>query len=312
MTKTVLFSAPAQSWSDYETRLNALFSERKLDVELLQTSDNPEAVDYIIFAPNGPIQDFRPYKNVKLIQSLWAGVEIALQNKTLTQPLARMVDPGMSAGMADYVLGHVMYHHLGIAAHAAAKPNEWLQDTAAPLAQSRTVGFLGIGALGLYCAHAVAKQGFKTVGWSRTLKTDDVVQCYCGEDGLRGTLAQSDIVVLLLPDTAGTEHVINAETIAHMKDGAAIINPGRGPLINDAALLKALDSGKLSGATLDAFRVEPLPQNDPYWVHPKVLVTPHIASETRPETAAIIVADNILRGENSEPFLHLVDRKLGY
>jgi glyoxylate/hydroxypyruvate reductase A len=115
-----------------------------------------------------------------------------------------------------------------------------------------------------------------------------------------------------LPDTPNTENVINAKTISQMKDGAAIINPGRGPLIDDAALLDALNNGKLSGATLDAFRVEPLPQNDPYWTHPKVLVTPHIASETRPETAAIVVADNIARGETGEPFLHLVDRALGY
>jgi glyoxylate/hydroxypyruvate reductase A len=192
------------------------------------------------------------------------------------------------------------------------QPGEWRNDTAAPLARNRTVGFLGIGALGMYCAHAVAKQGFKVVGWSRTLKSDEVVECYAGSDGLRDVLGQSDTLVLLMPDTPETVNMINADTIKQMKDGATIINPGRGPLIDDAALLAGLDSGKLSGATLDVFRKEPLPAGDPYWTHPKVLVTPHIASETRLETSAAVVVENIIRGENGQPFLHLVDRIAGY
>lgn len=312
MTKTVLFSAKPALWDDYQPLLTGLFSKAGLDLNLVQRTDHPEDVDYIIYAPNGPVQDFAPYKNVTLVQSLWAGVEVALQNKTLIQPLARMVDPGMSAGMADYVVGHVMRYHLGIAAQAAAKPGEWLENIAPPLAQSRTVGFLGIGALGMFCAHAVAKQGFNVVGWSRSMKSDDVVKCYAGDDGLRDVLARSDILILLLPDTAGTTNLINADTIAQMKNGAAIINPGRGPLIDDTALLQGLDSGKLSGATLDVFRVEPLPANDPYWIHPRVLITPHIASETRLETSAAVVVENIGRGEAGKPFLHLVDRTAGY
>ncbi|MBL4750044.1 MAG: glyoxylate/hydroxypyruvate reductase A [Amylibacter sp.] len=312
MTKTVLFSAPEASWQNYKPYLDDLFEKAGLDINLVLETDAPQDVDYIIYAPNGPVKDFAPFTNVKLVQSLWAGVETALTNKTLTQPLARMVDPGMSEGMADYVVGHVMRHHLGTALHVAAKPGEWLSHWAPPLARNRTVGFLGIGALGLYCAHKTAKQGFNVVGWSRTLKADDVVKCYAGKDGLRDVLAQSDILVLLLPDTPETTNMINADSIAQMKDGAAIINPGRGPLIDDTALLKGLDSGKLSGATLDVFRVEPLPANDPYWIHPKVLVTPHIASETRLETSAAVVVENIGRGEAGQSFLHLVDRKAGY
>lgn len=312
MTKTVLFSAPSASWDNYAPYLKGLFDKAGLDINLVQDTDNPLDVTYIIYAPNGPVKDFTPFTNVKLVQSLWAGVETALQNKTLTQPLARMVDPGMSEGMADYVVGHVMRHHLGTALHVAAKPGEWLNHWAPPLARNRTVGFLGIGALGMYCAHATAKQGFNVVGWSRSLKSDDVVTCYAGTDGLRDVLAQSDILVLLMPDTPETENMINSDTIAQMKNGAAIINPGRGPLIEDAALLKGLDSGKLSGATLDVFRIEPLPADNPYWIHPKVLITPHIASETRMETSAAVVVENIGRGEAGRTFLHLVDRDAGY
>ncbi len=312
MTKTVLFSAPEASWQAYKPYLGDLFEKAGLDINLVLKTDAPSDVDYIIYTPNGPVKDFTPFTNVKLVQSLWAGVETALKNNTLTQPLARMVDPGMREGMADYVLGHVMRHHLGAVEFETAQAGEWRNDLAAPLARSRTVGILGIGSLGMYCAHAVARQGFNVVGWSRSLKSDDVVKCYTGADGLRDVLAQSDILVLLLPDTPQTTNMITADSIAQMKDGAAIINPGRGPLIDDTALLAGLDSGKLSGATLDVFRVEPLPANDPYWAHPKVLITPHIASETRMETASEVVVENIVRGEIGKPFLHLVDRDAGY
>ena len=119
-------------------------------------------------------------------------------------------------------------------------------------------------------------------------------------------------VVLLLPKTPATENTLNADTLALLAPGAFVLNPGRGPLIDDAALLAALDRGHVGHATLDVFRKEPLPQDDPYWHHLRVTVTPHIASETRPLYAARTIAENIRRGEAGEPFLHLVDPALGY
>ena len=118
--------------------------------------------------------------------------------------------------------------------------------------------------------------------------------------------------MLLLPDTPATTNLLNAETLALLPKGAVIINPGRGPLIDDNALLAALDSKQIGHATLDVFRTEPLPAEHPYWSHPAVTVTPHIASGTRPETASQIIADNIRRGEAGQALLHLVDRDLGY
>ena len=120
------------------------------------------------------------------------------------------------------------------------------------------------------------------------------------------------MVVLLLPDTSATKNTLNANTLSLLAPGAVILNPGRGPLIDDNALLSALDSGQVGHATLDAFRVEPLPTDHPYWYHPRVTVTPHIASATRPETAAKVIVENIRRGQMGEPFLHMVDRKAGY
>jgi glyoxylate/hydroxypyruvate reductase A len=174
------------------------------------------------------------------------------------------------------------------------------------------VTILGLGALGAACAKALAGLGFQVAGWSRSPKQIEGVTCHSGDQGLNDALANTDILVLLLPLTPATTDIINERTLAIMPPGSVIINPGRGALIDDAALLSALDTGHISHATLDVFRVEPLPENDPYWHHPKVTVTPHIASETRPETAAERIAENIRRGEAGEPFLNLVDRTRGY
>ena len=123
---------------------------------------------------------------------------------------------------------------------------------------------------------------------------------------------RAEIAVLLLPDTAETENTLNTRTLALMPRGAVIVNPGRGTLIDDDALLAALDAGQIGHATLDVFRTEPLPQDHHYGAHPNVTVTPHIASETRPDTASELIAENIARAEADEPLRHVVDRNLGY
>jgi glyoxylate/hydroxypyruvate reductase A len=149
---------------------------------------------------------------------------------------------------------------------------------------------------------------FPVTGWSRTEKPG----CLHGEEGLRKALSGAQIVVLLLPKTPETENLLNAERLALLPKGAVILNPGRGALIDDAALLAALDAGHIGHATLDVFRVEPLPADHPFWTHPRVTVTPHIAADTRAYSAARVIAENIRRGEAGEPFLHLVDRARGY
>ena len=149
-------------------------------------------------------------------------------------------------------------------------------------------------------------------GWARTAKDLPGVRCLHGADGLRAAVTDAQILVLLLPDTPATTGVINAETLSLMAPGAFVLNPGRGPLIDDHALLAALDSGQIAHATLDAFATEPLPPDHPYWAHASVTVTPHIASTTRPDTASEVIAATILRGETGQPFINTVDRVAGY
>ena len=308
----VLFAAKPESWAKYEGPLCAALAEVGLEAEIGPDVGPAEAVDYIVLAPNGPVTDFSPYTGCKAVLNLWAGVEDVVGNPTLTQPFARMVDDGLTRGMVEWVTGHVLRHHLGMD-RQIRKAGGWSDlHHIPPLARDRRVTILGLGALGQACGQALAGLGFPVTGWSRRPKSLDGLDCLSGEDGLKTALARADILVLLLPLTAATENLLNAERLALLPEGAVIVNPGRGPLIDDDALLAALDSGQVGHATLDVFRQEPLPEGHPFWAHPGVTVTPHIASETRADTAARVIAENIRRGEAGEPFLHLVDRGAGY
>ncbi len=302
---TVLFAAP-NLWAEYETELPKALAEAGV-VARVVPEERPEAVDYIVYAPSSPLQDFTPYAGAKAVLSLWAGVERAVGNATLTQPLCRMVDPGLTEGMVEWVVGHVLRHHLGMDRHIVNPGHVW-DPSCPPLARQRPVAVLGMGALGAASAAALRTLKFPVTGWSRTQKPG----CLHGEAGLEAALAKAEVLVLLLPRTPETENLMDARRLAMLPKGAVILNPGRGALIDDHALLAALDAGQIGHATLDVFRVEPLPHDHPFWTHPHVTVTPHIAADTRAASAARAIAENIRRGEAGEPFLHLVDRARGY
>ncbi|RMA43754.1 2-hydroxyacid dehydrogenase [Rhodophyticola porphyridii] len=308
----ILFAARPERWTLYEPHLREALAEAGLAHAVLTTEADPSEVDYIVYAPNGPVTDFTPYTRLKAVLNLWAGVEDVVGNDTLKAPLARMVDYGLTEGMVEWVTGHTLRHHLGMDAHIHGQDGVWRAGIVPPLARDRTVAILGLGALGSGCAAALAGLGFHVTGWSRTPKQIEGVRTEHGPDGLQDILKSAEIVTLLLPDTPATENTLNADTLSLMPRGAVILNPGRGALIDDDALLAALDSGGIGHATLDTFRIEPLPADHPFWAHPKVTVTPHIASETRVESAARVIVENIRRGEAGQPFLHLVDRTLGY
>lgn len=306
----VLFAAKPEAWEAYREPLGRALAEAVPAARLVAEAP-PEAVDYAVLAPNGPIADFAPFARLKAALNLWAGVEEALLIPNLRAPLARMVDPGLTQGMVEWVSGHVLRHHLGMDAHIVNPDAAWRPEPP-PLASRRRVGVLGLGELGGACAAALASLGFDVAGWSRTPRAVEGVATHHGEAGLDAVLGRSEILVLLLPLTPATESLIDARRLARLPPGAVLLNPGRGGLVEDDALLAALDDGRLAHATLDTFREEPLPRDHPFWSHPRVTVTPHIASATRPETASRAVAENVRRGEAGEPFLHLVDRVRGY
>lgn len=305
-----LFAARSESWDAYREALPTAFAEAGLAVDL-RRDFAPDAVDYIIYAPNGGVTDFRPFSRAKAVLNLWAGVEDVVDNPTLTLPLCRMVEDGLTEGMVEWVTGHVLRHHLGIDGFLARQDGTWA-PAYPPLARDRRVTVLGLGQLGAACARSLAGLNFRVTGWSRTQKRLDGIACRAGDAGLDEALTGAEIVVLLLPLTPATETLMTAGRLSRLAPGAALLNPGRGALVDDAALLAALDSGRLGHATLDVFRTEPLPPAHPFWAHPKVTVTPHVASATRPPTASRSIAENIRRGEAGLPFVNVVDRRRGY
>ncbi len=312
MGACVLFAAGPALWDTYAPDLLAALAV--VPGARLVTEARPAEVDYIIFSPGGTIADFTPYKACKAVLNLWAGVEKIVGNATLTQPLCRMVDPAMTESMVEWVVAHSLRHHLGTDEHLLGQDGIWRHDgtRVGRIARERAVTILGFGELGQACARALMALNFPVTGWSRSRADLPGARCMAGWDELDAALAGAAIVVTLLPQTAETENVLDARRLALLQRGAFVINPGRGPLIDDAALLAALDGGQVAHATLDVFRVEPLPADHPYWAHPRVTVTPHIAATTRPATASAVIAENVRRGEAGEPLLYLVDRQRGY
>jgi glyoxylate/hydroxypyruvate reductase A len=306
----IYFASP--NWDKYQTALPRALQEAGIEAQIVVGApDNPALVDYIIYAPSAPLQDFAPYTGCKAVLSLWAGVERIVGNETLTQPLCRMVEDSLTMGMMEWVCGHVLRHHLGMDAHIVNPARAWVQ-TAPPLARTRHVAMLGMGALGQACAAALAGLNFNVTGWSRSGAAAGDIAVLSGQDGLRAALGRADFIVTLLPKTPQTENLLNDETLSWAKRGAVVLNPGRGALIEDAALLRALDSGQIAHATLDVFRSEPLPQDHAFWAHPNVTITPHIAAETRADGAARAIAQNIAHSLAGAPLLHRVDRARGY
>ncbi|NPD15577.1 glyoxylate/hydroxypyruvate reductase A [Xinfangfangia sp. D13-10-4-6] len=305
----IFFSAPG--WAEYQPFLPAALKAAGIEAEIVTEAPEPASIDYILYAPSSLLQDFAPFTRAKAVMSLWAGVERIVGNQSLTQPLTRMVDHGLTESMVEYVTGHVLRHHLGMDRHILNPGHIW-DPTCPPLARQRPVTFLGNGELGLACARALQALNFPVKTWGRSEKSIEGIASHHGPEGLAPALAGAQIVVTLLPNTPQTHDILSAQTLALTAPGAVIINPGRGPLIDDQALLAALDSGQISHATLDVFRIEPLPQDHPFWAHPRVTITPHIAADTRAMTASDVVAENIRRSEAGLPLLHLVDRNRGY
>ncbi|MGG7565900.1 2-hydroxyacid dehydrogenase [Rhodovulum sp. DZ06] len=313
MTLTILFGGTEAERAEWGPSLAAAIAAQGVDAELVMDPAlaNPEEVDAILYNPEGPVEDFAPFTRLRAVLSMWAGVEKIVGDPGIKVPLTRLVEPGLTLGMRDWVAAHVLRRHVGLDRHLAMGPADWPRDHP-KLARERKVVMLGLGELGRPAAEALAGFGFDVTGWSRGPKDVPGIDCLSGPGGLRAALARAEFLVTLLPLTAETETLLNAETLALLPRGAEIFNPGRGALIDDDALLAALEDGQVGHATLDVFRQEPLPADHPYRTHPRVTVTPHIASATRASTAAPELAAQVGRLAAGAPLRHVVDRTRGY
>jgi glyoxylate/hydroxypyruvate reductase A len=252
--------------------------------------------------------------NLKAILSLGAGVDGILRDAELPRhvPLVRLVDAGLASQMSEYALYGVLHFHRQMHRYAVfQREGQWRALEPVDAAR-RSVGVMGLGVLGNDFVRKLAPLGFRVLGFSRTPRQLAGVVSFHGEEGLRAFLAQSEILVNFLPLTAQTQRILNAERLAWLPRGACIVNIARGGHVDEEALLVALDSGHIGGALLDVFDREPLPPEHPFWRHPTVFVTPHVAAQAVAELAVSQVIDNIRRIERGEQPIGLVLIERGY
>ncbi len=273
--------------------------------------DRPTAYVVVGVPPSGLLARLH---GLEVVLSLNAGVEHLLASGELPQdvPVVRMVDPGLVEGMVQWVAARVLGWHRNLFGYRTQQAAAEWQPRRELLASERTVTILGAGALGSPVAAMLASFGFKTRVWSRTTHELAGVRCFAGRDQLPAAVDGADILVNLLPATAETADLVDYALLARMAPAGLLVNGGRGVTVVDSDLLKALDEGLLDCAALDVFRQEPLAADHPFWRHPKVFVTPHVAAITHARTSVAIMAENVRRYERGEPLRHVVDRLQGY
>ena len=268
--------------------------------------------DYaVVWQP--PQQFFDEQPQLKGIFNIGAGVDALLNLRLPPQAVVvRLEDAGMAVQMAEYVCQAVIRHFRDLEAYATdTRAGHWTYYK--PRQRSDfPVGVMGLGVLGARVAQALAHFEFPVNGWSRTPKVLDGVCGFNGASQLDEFLASSRVLVNLLPLTPDTSNILNHERLSRLQPGGYVINVARGAHLVDEDLLALLDSGHLAGATLDVFRTEPLPQAHPFWLHPKITITPHTSARTLRETSIAQIAGKLMALQRGELVAGLVDVGRGY
>ncbi len=291
-----IFVSTGSKTTKYKKILEEEIKNQFLEYNIIEDISRKSEVNAIIYSDESEISDFSIFPDDAVIFSIFAGVEKTLLNKSIRQPLVRLIDIEMTECMAEWCAAHVLRYHLDLDEYIKPEKNEWKSySTERLLANQVNVGILGLGILGQATANKLKKLDFNVTGWSTTEKNLSGIKSLVGLNGLAKILSNSDYLILLLPLTEETKNIINSGSLKMVKKGAILINAGRGGLIEDNDLLKALDSGKISRCTLDVFDEEPLPPEHPFWAHEKVTVTPHISAPTRFQSSIKSILKNIGR-----------------
>jgi glyoxylate/hydroxypyruvate reductase len=299
--------ARGQQWARYFTE-----HAPELTFQVWPDSGDLGAVEYLVTWAPAP-ELIRQLPHLKVVFSTGAGVDhIDFAAVPATVPIVRMVEPGIVNGMVEYVSWAVLSIHRTMREYSVAQAAGRWQELAVVPASARRVGVMGLGVLGTAVLDRLGHFGFVLAGWSRSGHELPGVEVFAGAAELPAFLQCCDVLICLLPLTAETRGILNASLFAQLRRGAALINVGRGAELDADALLTALASGQLSQAILDVTEPEPLPAGHPFWRHPRITVTPHIASVTQPLTAAAVLLDNLRRHRRGEPLHNVVDRTRGY
>jgi glyoxylate/hydroxypyruvate reductase A len=311
MIMAFLIIMPTMKTASWEKRIRA--SAPGTDLRVWPATGDREDVEFAL-AWRHPRGAFRRFPNLKCIASIGAGVDNILSDPDLPAavPITRIVDVSMARSMSEYVVMSVLNYSRNTRFFMDRETEEAWKPTIPRLAEKETIGILGLGQLGLDAARKLMALGFKVSGWRRSDHPMKDIPTFSGTEQLKTFLAQSRILINMLPLTPATENILNRDTFGHLPRGAYLVNVARGQHLVEEDLLEAIASGQLSGACLDVFRTEPLPKAHPFWQHPGITVTPHIASLTN--LAAVIpqIMENYRRVIAGREVLHRVDRNRGY
>jgi len=291
-----------------------LFAELAPDLPFHVWPDlgNPLEVRYLA-AWQPPVDPLATFPNLQVIFSVGAGIDqFDLSGVPEQIPVVRMIEPGIVAGMVEYVTQAVLTIHRDLFDYAQQQAAQVWRERPVRAAETRRIGVLGLGVLGRAVLERLALFGFPCAGWSRSPHELAGVTCYAGQQTLDTFLARTDLLICLLPLTDATRGVLDRTVFERLPHGASLINVGRGAHLQQDDLLAALHSGQLDCAILDVVDPEPLPVGHPFWLHPRIRITPHIASATRPETAVEVVLENVRRHRAGRPMLGTIDRSQGY
>ena len=308
-----IFVSTGSKTTKYKKILEKEIKTQNLGYNIIEDLSRNSEVNAIIYSDESEISDFSIFPDDAVIFSIFAGVEKTLLNKSIRQPLVRLIDFEMTECMAEWCAAHVLRYHLDLDEYIKPEKNEWKPySTERMLANQVHIGILGLGILGTATANKLRKLDFNVTGWSTTEKNLSEIKSLVGLNGLAKILSNSDYLILLLPLTQETKNIINSDSLKMVKTGAILLNAGRGGLIEDNDLLEALDSGKLSRCTLDVFNEEPLPKEHPFWFHDKVTVTPHISAPTRLQSSIKSILKNIDRIKKGLQPIGLVQKERFY
>lgn len=284
-----------------------------LEIIIYPEAHDKSQVEYAL-SWNHPRGLFINYPNLKVITSIGAGVDHIIKDPALPKEvtITRLIDRHLQQDMGDFVLGLVLDHIRNLSFYKQLELTQEWKPKSYVRPQEINIGIMGLGVLGSHVAETLLKNRFKVCGWARTKKDTRFIASYCGEKDLDQFLKDSQILICLLPLTPETEGILNKELFEKLPMNAYLINVARGEHLAEHDLLEMIDNGHLSGASLDVFHEEPLPIEHPFWKHPKIKITPHIASKTNPASVAPQIIENYIHMLNHEPLLNVVELEKGY
>ena len=282
-------------------------------IEVYPEVENYEAIDYAVaWLPEPDV--FAQFPNLKVVQSLGAGVDHIFNTQSIAEGLqiTRIVDQALAKDMFEYVLTGIMNWMKGFGNFTRDQQRKVWNPLPYRRIKNTRVAIWGLGEIGSVIATELVKLGFDVQGWSRTQKAIIGVTGFSGQSGMLDSLSGCDVLINVLPLTQATEGILNAKNLSYLNDGAYLINVGRGGHLQESDLSRLIESGRLSGALLDVFNLEPLPSNHTFWHLDGLTITPHIAAITDQESAISQIVENYQRFRKNMPLLHPVELKKGY